>query len=683
MIAKLFTFLKNQAKKEKSPDNELERFRNLMEVPSTFEDGFSLTSIAAALFIGMVMVPGALYMELLAGVENIGPAAQWVTVILFIEAARRAHKNLRRAEVYILFFMAGIAMNAPFEGLLYRQFFIQSDAANAYGIAQQLPRWFAPQPSESETYSMRTFFHSDWLPVIGIITFKAVFSQFSSQVLGYGLFRVASDMEKLPFPMAPIGAQGIMALAEDLEESEDKRRSADKSWRWRVFSIGGAIGLIFGSIYLALPVISSLFSNKSIMILPIPWYELSPKTQEFLPAVATGMSFDLSNVILGMVLPFFAMLGSFIGLIGTFIMNPILHEAGIIKGWNPGDTTVAIIFKNNVDFYLSFQIGLSIVIASAGIIASVKAAKKFRRELKLRKQQKEKLEFHSLVKPASRGDMPNWVIIATYFIVTLSYVGLSGYLIDWNRNVIIVLCFFGFLYTPLISYVTARLEGIAGQVIEVPMIREAAFILSGYKGMEVWALPIPVANYGIITVGYRQAELTGTKFTSMWKTVVCLYPLILVMSIIFANFIWSLAPVPCYRYPYAEKMWELQANNQSIMWTSTSGDYSLFEDAFSWEKLSAGVAAGGILFAIFSFFQAPTFFIYGVVRGLGQPMPHMIVPQFIGALIGRFYFQKRLGLKWRQYIPVVMAGFTCGMGLITTACIGFRFLGNAAIQLPF
>jgi len=35
-------------------------------------------------------------------------------------------------------------------------------------------------------------------------------------------------------------------------------------------------------------------------------------------------------------------------------------------------------------------------------------------------------------------------------------------------------------------------------------------------------------------------------------------------------------------------------------------------------------------------------------------------------LIGRYYFQKRLGLRWRQYIPVVAAGFACGMGLITT-----------------
>ncbi|NQT89239.1 hypothetical protein HQ560_20900, partial [bacterium] len=47
------------------------------------------------------------------------------------------------------------------------------------------------------------------------------------------------------------------------------------------------------------------------------------------------------------------------------------------------------------------------------------------------------------------------------------------------------------------------------------------------------------------------------------------------------------------------------------------------------------------------------------------------------------YFQKRLGLKWRQYIPVVTAGFLCGMGLVTTLCIGITFLSKSVIQLPF
>ncbi|GAG05472.1 unnamed protein product, partial [marine sediment metagenome] len=124
-------------------DKELEEFRRVMEVPSTFEDGFNWLSFLGALFVALLMVPGAIYMGLLAGV-GIGPAAQWVTVILFIEVARRAHRNLSRPEIFVLFFMAGAAMGVPFTGLLWNQFFIHSEAASAAGIAQGLPRWFAP-----------------------------------------------------------------------------------------------------------------------------------------------------------------------------------------------------------------------------------------------------------------------------------------------------------------------------------------------------------------------------------------------------------------------------------------------------------------------------------------------------------------------------------------------------------
>jgi len=197
-------------------DKELEEFRNLMQVPSKFEEGFNISSVIGVLFIALIMVPGAIYMNLLAGMA-IGPAAQWVTVILFIEIARRAHKQLKKAEIFVLFYMAGLIIYFPFQGLLWNQFFARSDAANAYGIAQYLPTWFAPK-SDSSSYAFRSFMHLDWLPVIGLILFRQFFGRLNHVILGYGLFRLTSDIDKLPFPMAPVGAQGSIARAEDRDE---------------------------------------------------------------------------------------------------------------------------------------------------------------------------------------------------------------------------------------------------------------------------------------------------------------------------------------------------------------------------------------------------------------------------------------------------------------------------------
>ncbi|MAE67426.1 MAG: peptide transporter [Phycisphaeraceae bacterium] len=648
-----------------------------MEVPSTFREGFSWSSLFGALFIGVLMVPGAMYMSLLAG-QGLGAAAQWVTVILFIEVARRAHRMLNRAEIFVLFFMAGAMMTsmAMGQGLLWNQFFARSLSAREYGIAEHLPTWFAPPP-ESESYSQRTFFHLDWMPVIGLLIFTTFFSRLSELILGYGLFRAASDVERLPFPMAPIGAQGVMALAEDVDERDQAARQ--KSWRWRAFSIGGAIGLAFGSVYLLLPTLTGTLTGTPFMIFPIPFSDWTGKTESVLPAVAMGMAWDLGHLITGMVLPFFGMVGSFVGLVITFVLNPVLYhpDVGVLTSWRPGDDTIATTFKNNVDFYFSFGIGVSIAIAVAGIAQIVRSVVSRRRRQGARDGPR------GMSTPEGRGDIRLRWVFACYLLVTLTYILVCGWLIDWHRGVMIVLVLLGFVYTPLISYVTARLEGMVGQVVEIPMIREASLILSGYEGVKVWFLPIPIANYGEMTVFYRQAELTGTKFTSIWKAQIVLYPVILLCTILFANFIWGLAEVPSPVYPFAQKMWELQAANSCIMYSSTLGEYSIFEDAFRWRYLFAGAGFGVVLFGVMSSVGAPIFLTYGVVRGLGQSMPHVIIPQFIGALLGRYYFQKRLGLKWRQYVPVVAAGYFCGQGLIITLGVGVTFLSKAVIRMPF
>jgi len=122
-------------------DRDLEEFRSLMEPPSTFTDGFTWPSFFGALFVAFLMVPGGMYMSLVAGMDPYG-AAGWVTVILFIEVARRANKTLKKAELFILFYLVGSALAMPFEGILWNQFFVQSSAARANGITEQIPAWW-------------------------------------------------------------------------------------------------------------------------------------------------------------------------------------------------------------------------------------------------------------------------------------------------------------------------------------------------------------------------------------------------------------------------------------------------------------------------------------------------------------------------------------------------------------
>ncbi len=659
-------------RREKTTDRELEEFRQLLEVPDTFENGYNITSLIGTLFVAAVMVPGALYMELVAG-TGIGGAAQWVTVLLFVEVAKRANAKLTRAQLFILFYMSGMVMGQRVMGTpLYTQFLVRSDAAVSTGVAADIPIWVAPENLDSLP---RTFLSKAWLPFIGLMLFREIMSRLDSAILGYGLFRLTSDVERLPFPMAPVGAQGILAVAEQVDGSA---KTAGANIRWRMFCIGCGIGMVFGLIYMALPTITGSVFGKTLMVFKIPFADFTPYTENFLPAVATGMSFDLGNVILGMTLPYFSMLGSFIGLIFTFVMNPILFHFGMMPTWEKGDTTVLTLFANNVDFYFSFQIGVSLAIALYGIGVAISTILRGRKT-----PEGTKTKEHIMELSKRRGHVPTPLVFATYAVTCSSYILLCGWLIDWHPGVMIVLFFFGFLYTPLISYVTARLEGLAGQVIEIPFIKELAFIISGYTGVKIWFLPVPMSNYGVQVVSYKQAELLGCKFGSIWKAQFFLFPVIIISTIFFSSFIWSLAEIPSAVYPYTMEIWDLNAKNACLLYSSTLGEYSQFKEALGFGRFFSGLSSALVLMGVLGWFGAPTMLFFGVVRGLGQTMPHTVVPNFIGALIGRYYFERKFGREWRKMIPVVSSGFFVGTGLVSILSVGVVFLLKAISTVAY
>ena len=130
-------------------------------------------------------------------------------------------------------------------------------------------------------------------------------------------------------------------------------------------------------------------------------------------------------------------------------------------------------------------------------------------------------------------------------LVNITTIGVAWYLLEHARAagmgsgattlVLGVFVFYAFVYTPVIAYVLARMEGIVGQNVSIPFVREATFIFSGYQGVAVWFLPVPLHNYGQATVLYRQSELTGTSFWSIWKSEILLTPIIIGGSILFAH----------------------------------------------------------------------------------------------------------------------------------------------------
>jgi len=650
-------------------DKELQEYRDLLTTPDHFEEGFNWKTILGAIFIGFLMMPGSMYLQLVIG-TGIGPAARWVTIILFAEIAKRSYTELKQQEIFLLYYMAGAALSSPFQGFLWNQYLVQSDAARMLGVAEFIPTWIAPA-QESGSLIARTFFHRDWLIPILFLVGSQIIQRVDQFGLGYALYRITSDVEKLPFPMAPVAALGTMALA---ESTEDKQ----KSWKWRVFSIGAMIGLAFGAIYVLLPTVSGLIFTQPIRLIPIPWVDLTRHTEGVLPAVATGIQLDLGLLFVGMVLPFWAVIGGVAGLLITVVANPILYHQGILNRWHQGMGTVDTVFANNFDFYLSFGIGLGLAIAFVGIWHVMRSFGN--------NKSGQRGSFKDLFRPPpGRGDFNFWIAIGIYVFSTLAYVALCVWLVP-NFPWIFFLAY-GFVYTPVISYITARMEGIAGQFVSLPLVREASFIAGakffGYQGIEIWYAPIPIHNYGEATVSFRQIELTGTSIRGIIKAEIVVFPVVMVASLLFSQFIWRLAPIPSSSYPYAQELWHLQALNMLLMQTSTLEGNSLFFEALKGSYVLSGLGFAIVIYALLTLLGLPVLLIYGVVRGLGQTTPHGLILEVIGALLGRFFFLKRYGTMWRQYAPVLLAGFSCGMGLTGMFAMGFTLILKSLGRLAY
>jgi len=663
-------------------EKEVQMLREVMQPPSTFEDGFSGKTIIGAIFLGLFMLPGSMYLMLFMG-AGLGPAARWVTVILFAEVARRSLKSLRQQEVFILFYMTGVALATPFQGLLWSQYLVQSDVAQAMGVASEIPAWSAPS-AETIRQTGNTFFNKFWLYPILLISFQLLITRINGFGLGYALYRLTAHGEKLPFPMAPVDAQGVVVLSEDREQ---RTRG-----RWTIFAIGGIVGLAFGLIYIGIPSFTGSFLGTPYRLLPIPWLDLTAKTEMLLPATPINIVFDLTLIVTGMVLPFWAVIGGTVGMVTMLIMNPILQSKGILNSWQEGMGLVDTAFSNQLDFYLSFGIGLALAVFLISI--GTTAGPLIKAWLRRRRGEADTADGRGFLDAFRynrlRGDIPIWVSIAIYVFSTLGYIALCRWMInsvsvgEHDKFPTLFFLIFAFIYTPLISYVSAKLEGLVGQTVPIPLVSEAAFILSGYRGVAIWFVPIPTMDYGADTRMFRVVELTGTKVTSLIKTELVTIPVVIIASLIFSEFIWRLGPIPSEAYPFTQEVWRLQALNSCLTYTSTMTGGSKFLEAINPSFISIGAMVGVGGYILLMLCNLPTFLIFGFVRGIGQMSTGNLLGELAGALIGRYYFQRKFGVKrWRQIAPVILAGFICGLGLMAMGGVGVALIAKSIETLLY
>ena len=109
----------------------------------------------------------------------------------------------------------------------------------------------------------------------------------------------------------------------------------------------------------------------------------------------------------------------------------------------------------------------------------------------------------------------------------------------------------------------------------------------------------------------------------------------------------------------------------------------LLLDIIKFKYVATGFVTGSALYLILAALKAPTLIFFGFVQGIAG-WPHFVILQFAGAMLGRFYFAKRFGeAKWKAYAPILLAGYSCGMGLIGMTSIAVALISKAVSQVVF
>ena len=590
---------KRRAERKKRQWEEVEEYRALLEAPDRFEEGFTIRTIIGVLFISLIMTPGEMFLGLFTG-GGIGAAAQWVTVILFLEVSKRSFTSLKRQEIYLLVYVAS-ALVAREEGafldLLWRQYFVRSAEAEQFGISQVLPWWWAPPP-DSEAITERTFIHSDWAYPILLLVIGTIMGRIAWFTSGYMLFRLTSDREQLPFPTAPMSALSAMALAED-------SGSENETWKWPVFSIGAAIGAVFGVIYVGVPVVTGLWGSK-VEILPIPFWDLTPYFGNAIYATPLGITLHLGPIFSGLLMPFWSVVGSFAGVMLHTVASPFIHELGYMPRWQVGTDTIRTQISTGIDFWRAFSIGITLAVTFISFYQLFTIGREKRAELK------EKLKLENTDQPSvcshsdcqhpaevkgyclkhlGRGDFNLWVCASLFCVAAIYPIILAEVLFPTlvSTGLLVIFVLIAFVYAPILSFVSARLDGLVGKEISIPYVDEAIRFMTGFRGVDIWFVPFPARNFGGHAEGFRVVELTGMKFTSLLKAELFMLPIVFAVSLMYWTFLWRMAPIPSESYPYAQLMWPLRAFDQALYLSSTM--YSKMWRAG--EELEGEVVPGG------------------------------------------------------------------------------------------
>ena len=126
-------------------DRELKEYRDLLKPPEKFEEGFDWKTIVGAVFIGFLMMPGSMYLQLVIG-TGIGPGrALGDDHPVCGDRQTLVYTELKQQEIFLLYYMAGRGVVlALFRACCGTSTWCNPMRPGCSGLTEFIPTWVAP-----------------------------------------------------------------------------------------------------------------------------------------------------------------------------------------------------------------------------------------------------------------------------------------------------------------------------------------------------------------------------------------------------------------------------------------------------------------------------------------------------------------------------------------------------------
>ncbi|MGC9014594.1 MAG: hypothetical protein ACP5KW_09500 [Thermoproteota archaeon] len=632
------------------------------EEKKIFLQGLTIISVAAVIFGLVVTAPVLIFLYLAVGsLGGVRFIPVFVTLLLFTEVGRLLRRYITSQEAYIIYFMLQIfgdwlATGGMFGDFILRYYYRSAQYTVLFGVADKLPFWYVPALN---TYGPlhRTFISSEWvLPFL-----IAIFMTVSSTMIDYGISFITTmlyiDIENLPFPVAPIDVEAISTLTERTPE------------KLMYFSFAAIISLVYEFFVYGIPSLTSVFLGTQITVIPYPWVDLTPLVEKFLPGAVFAIGTDISQYMVGWLIPSNVAIWTFIGSItfwvfGNAVALKVDHPYFRMwkKEWTYGCSFGWWYQRAMFDLWASPSVGFAIGAALAVFVLGFSGIIKVVQSLK-----------HLTSKQLKTSYLPfSWILI-------LIVVGSIGGMV-LSTTLVPELWFIWVISWILIPFLqgllAARSIGETGLGIGIPYVQQALLVPFSKPGDPTpWVVPFKAtSDAGIITHRVKVARLLGANPLDYYKAYLIFLPIAIVISFVFWSIFWSMAPIPSAFYPWSAYSWPVTSLN-FVLWVSRS---TLI---FKLDVIALTTVFAFLIVASSRFF--PSFFSpLGLIIGF-QGIPPTTFPIFIGALLDK-YLERRFGKeRWETSRSVIIAGTFAGIALAIAIAVAVTMVGRAITSRPF